>query len=421
MVSWNCRSLYRKLQEFKKYLIDYSPHVVCLQETWIVPSCLPTFHGYTCILKNRVANRGGGLATLVRNDLTILPGALSLPGSSNVEAQMVSFLGTGLKIDIINIYNPNNRVSLQQWNMIFRQSKNTTMVTGDFNCHHWRWDTRRPPCATGRALSDAVDENHIELVTPTDLVTYIGSASGYTESTLDLMWVSSNIRAAVRFRETKDMGSDHMVVEYTAEILPRLHVFRTRRRWKLTEGNWGGYRDEMRGKAGFQYENTASSLAAEVGADILLSASNHVGRTKGIINTRRSAAWWSTQCDSAIRARKDAHKRMRRRPCPTTIAIYRRARARARSVVDRRKQESRREFMASVRSTTSSKTAWRKIKTFSRKSTFETYPITRNDKPILSDKEKAEEFAKTFKNTPAAAYDPVPSGFGRWFLKWGRM
>ena len=90
-------------------------------------------------------------------------------------------------------------------------------------------------------------------------------------------------------------------------------------------------------------------------------------------------------------------KRMRRRPCPVTISTYRRARAKARHVLEEEKTNGKRELVSSINSGTSQREAWKKIKTFTGNAPTFNYPITRDNIPIIGDKAKAEEFARTFR------------------------
>ena len=38
IISWNSRSLYSNLSQFKIYLYNKKPHIVCLCETWLPKS-----------------------------------------------------------------------------------------------------------------------------------------------------------------------------------------------------------------------------------------------------------------------------------------------------------------------------------------------------------------------------------------------
>ena len=66
LLSWNARSLYNKLGNFKIKLYKYKPHVACITETWLKNNREPYFCNYDKYLCNRTANVGGGIAILVR-------------------------------------------------------------------------------------------------------------------------------------------------------------------------------------------------------------------------------------------------------------------------------------------------------------------------------------------------------------------
>ena len=69
LLTWNCHSLYNKLNEFRDKLYKYKPHVVCLTETWLKNNRIPVFQNYNKYLYIRPENVGGGLCILIRRDL----------------------------------------------------------------------------------------------------------------------------------------------------------------------------------------------------------------------------------------------------------------------------------------------------------------------------------------------------------------
>jgi exonuclease III len=53
IITWNSRSLYNKLFEFKTYIYVKKPHIVCIQESWVRDNYIPKFINYKGYFKNR--------------------------------------------------------------------------------------------------------------------------------------------------------------------------------------------------------------------------------------------------------------------------------------------------------------------------------------------------------------------------------
>lgn len=63
ILQWNARSLIANGQEFKKYveILNETPNIICIQETWLVPRLDFVIKGYTSIRRDREIGKGGGI------------------------------------------------------------------------------------------------------------------------------------------------------------------------------------------------------------------------------------------------------------------------------------------------------------------------------------------------------------------------
>ena len=50
--------------------------------------------------------------------------------------------GKNRKLDIINVYNPNNVIQEVEWDRILGSIGENGLLIGDFNAHHQMWTTR---------------------------------------------------------------------------------------------------------------------------------------------------------------------------------------------------------------------------------------------------------------------------------------
>ena len=66
---WNCRSLYPNMIEFKKFVSQSNPHIICLTETWLKLIDTLKLQSYNVYRKDRFG-KGGGVAILVSKTLT---------------------------------------------------------------------------------------------------------------------------------------------------------------------------------------------------------------------------------------------------------------------------------------------------------------------------------------------------------------
>ena len=69
---WNCRSLYANMIEFKKFISQANPHIICLTETWLKLTDTLKLQPYNIYRKDRFG-KGGGVAILVSKTLVSRP------------------------------------------------------------------------------------------------------------------------------------------------------------------------------------------------------------------------------------------------------------------------------------------------------------------------------------------------------------
>jgi len=66
----------------------------------------PKFINYNTIWKHRLDRGGGGLAVLVRQDMTIIPSKSIEFADGNLETQNITVLTNNSRLNILNVYNP---------------------------------------------------------------------------------------------------------------------------------------------------------------------------------------------------------------------------------------------------------------------------------------------------------------------------
>ena len=81
--------------------------------------------------------------------------------------QAVTIYSKNNIIDVLNLYNPSQNISADEFNHYFKQLNNSKVIVGDFNAHHQMWDTKSPNNSTGSNLiSSLIDNPDLCLLTP---------------------------------------------------------------------------------------------------------------------------------------------------------------------------------------------------------------------------------------------------------------
>jgi hypothetical protein len=124
---------------------------------------------------------------LICNDIPFLEIPLQSFSAGALEFQSLKvFLKNNLSLSILNIYNPNQPVTFNEFQHFFQQLRHSAIVLGDCNAYHPIWEPTKVPNTTGRNLMEVLLHNPmLALLTPPDLPTYFNNYHN-SFSTLDL-------------------------------------------------------------------------------------------------------------------------------------------------------------------------------------------------------------------------------------------
>jgi len=104
VLQWNCRSICRKLPQFKQLLFKFHtlPDIICLQETHFTPKYQPSLLGYTMLRKDRPPHlgKGGGLCIAVKTSIAY--SEVSTVTNTAMEAMDIKLID----LYLFNIYIP---------------------------------------------------------------------------------------------------------------------------------------------------------------------------------------------------------------------------------------------------------------------------------------------------------------------------
>ena len=158
---------------------DTNADIITIQETKLTAtSKSPTIPNFTEIRKDRTLNKGGGLLTCIKNNITFnnndLPSHIKL---QFIELQIITiYLSQTKSIKIANLYiPPRNSTSWSQNTedteitscLNYLTSLPSILITGDFNAHSTSWFSRTKD-HRGTIIEDLIqNSNHIILNTNT--------------------------------------------------------------------------------------------------------------------------------------------------------------------------------------------------------------------------------------------------------------
>ena len=116
---WNCRSIYSNLTEFKKFIYQSKPQVICLTETWLKLSDTLKVPNYNIYRKDRFG-KGGGVAILVSKTLTSRQHSLFNDYDDGLlETLIVQIQINNTWTDFCTVYNPCKNITNAEFSHLF--------------------------------------------------------------------------------------------------------------------------------------------------------------------------------------------------------------------------------------------------------------------------------------------------------------
>lgn len=392
VIQFNCNSIRNKLPELKVYIYTTRPDIVCLCETFI-KKYEPKFIGYLCHWYHRVGHKGG-LAVLVRRDIPCKEKTLIPFRTQNLELQCIEVFLKQQWIAIVNVYNPNLNISLEELRHYCSQITGEMIMIGDFNAHSPTWDSRGRTNATGKALEELLANSRLGLLNDSSIPTYIDHRSN-TTSCLDLCIASRLLFNCGELKRGKDLGSDHFPIECTFKLESYKDDELVLPKWKYSKANWDKFtttiESHVTDKVGPLDIHTSSEVITK---QIYDAASEAIGKTSGKRGLNRHLSGWDEECEEAVKLRRRCRAKLWKNPSTENLIAWKRARAQARYVIKQKKEESFMEFIDSINCNTPSSTIWKKIKSVGGRSN-----IVNGSKlldPALTNKEKADQFLQHF-------------------------
>lgn len=209
IVSWNVCSLrtHKRLTEIELLIDIERPDIILIQETNLKPTDPnPVLKGYTIHRKDRINKLRGGVAVIVKDNISHNPKHHNQYRGLTETAE-IKINTENQPITIGSIYMPPEKTTLQDMKKITEQ-KGLFIYCGDMNAHSPRWGGKTTN-KHGRILNTITQEAEIKLLIPNDH-TRLGKRA--RPATLDMG--ITNIRNNIALEVIHIGTSDHNPVTF---------------------------------------------------------------------------------------------------------------------------------------------------------------------------------------------------------------
>lgn len=405
--SLNCNSIYNKLPEIKQLVLNKNPEIMCLCETWLKDKYVPKFKNYLTEWKNR-EERGGGLGVIVKQSIQYQVVNLNQYQGGILEVQAIKIhMQNSSTMTILNLYNPNKNITLEEMVHYIEQLGNNFLIIGDLNAHTPLLNDTVKRCnQSGKMLEDLLLQNTVCLINPPNMFTYIDRSTG-KQSCLDLCLSSSNIAPYINIEPLCEIGSDHLVMNISVEILPLKYEWLRTPKFNITKDKLADLQNWYIPSKLIKPAST-EDLTEDLMKRIHQSATDCFGKPSESNQTRKRTPWWTKACKNAVTDRRKAYRQFNKHPTTDNWIIYKKLTAKARVTIRECKKKSLEEFVSSLTHHTPQSTVWRRIKSFKSGYTPQNYPLHINETLIMDPIEKGNIFNTYFKEQSANTLDNEP-------------
>ena len=382
-------------------LLRYKQPVgICLQETKLAPGSRFSLPGYTLYRKDIVSDTiaHGGVAIAVRNNLAVIPLALT------VELQAVAariHIGNRF-ITLCSIYlPPGGPLPHSQLTHLVSELPPPFFLLGDFNCHNTVWGCQGTD-SRGRLLERLFYRENLCILN-TGERTHITLPSGRT-TVLDLSLCSPQLVPSITWEVLDDpLSSDHfpVVLHYndTAVVGSRPS------RWNFKKADMNRFQAEV--EEVFAQRPPDDPLSVEYFTGLLLEAAHtSIPRTSGRPR-RPPVPWWNDACRDAIRARRRAFKRFNKHSTEANLIAFKQARTVVRRTVLEAKRSSWMSYIKKLNRSSPTTQIYTQIKRIAGQSVVTPLPVLRmNGVDIADPMEVANQFGHALSERCKIGNDP---------------
>jgi ribonuclease HI len=265
-------------------------------------------------------------------------------------------------VTICSVYiPPKYKLRLDEIDQLANQLPTPFLLLGDFNAHSNLWgcvDANR----LGGIMESFLDKSDLCFLNDGSY-TYIHPATG-SQSAIDLSICSPSIFMDFLWRVHDDQcGSDHYPIFMDInKPIPEERV----PKWQLHKANWPEYNDLCLTSINKQtFENIEDPLSSFTN-QLIDIATQTIPKSSANAHSKHKP-WFNAECKEAIDHRKQTLQTFKNKPTTINLRKYQKARAEARRIIKKSKQESWKQYVSKLNTRRPVKKAWDMVRKISGK------------------------------------------------------
>ena len=423
IIQWNADAYLSKKEEFANMVYEKKIDIFAIQETKMISDDnTPTLPGYEIKRREREqtkedkTNRGGGLIIGIRDNLPVNEIQNNLRGDEDEITEWMTIEIPGKnKIRITNMYIPPIRETegerKRNRGRILDTSKwpcgRDDIILGDINAHSSIWDNA---CRTRPELQDERGEMIEQWLMETEMAclndgrpTRNARKDGQLDTAPDLSIVHATLVEKFTWEPLDITGSDHkpILITYKDEFdTPEVNNT-TRYKWKLAKGDWEKFTEQVERELPTDYSGKSiQQLEETFRKTVLDAAKKHIKKKK--INAKTRIDLGDEVKQEAAHRNKMRAKIAEAEEGEERSAVRKEWKESSRRVAEMTKVERSKkwtEFVDGIDPKTDSSKVWQTIRNLEGKNSHggKTNTLVIEDKAYVTDKDKANQFAKTYK------------------------
>ena len=244
ILQFNCNGTRGKLDEITHDMKTKNCRVAALQETFLTAKsnlkCDPDFK---LIRKDRMKNKGGGVAFLVHHSLQYRNLDCTV-SDEHTEAQGIAAIKGDEKVHLYNVYIP----PVSSCSSGFRPQLDElfdsrhAIIMGDFNAHHSTWRSALAEDTRGQLLADTLDSKTCVVLNGDEPTR---AASNGTLSSPDITIASASLATSANWSTETALNSDHKPIIMELQIQEPTVNSERRKYVNFAKADWDGFKSFM--------------------------------------------------------------------------------------------------------------------------------------------------------------------------------
>lgn len=372
IISWNLNGLRSKAHEVSNILSECD--ILCLTETKMTPQTKfkPVYKNFNYIRKDREADGGGGLMTIIHKSLTYssivlqnIPKGVEVIGSRIVYGER--------EVNLFNVYiPPQNRARKNHLSLFFEEMAQyeNLIISGDLNAHHSNWGSDLHN-ARGDWIADVIINQNLKILNSGEATRELPIPN--RKSVPDISISSNDIGTVIRWELIEDLKrSDHLPMKITVEE-GTFHKVDISNRIGTKRVDWALFRSRLNATLTDSPQVDGRNFIEEYN-ELIIKIRRALEEAGALMLDREgrrqmpripsSSIWWDQSCREAVDRRRIAYQNYRRDASDENWDLHIKACKDAKKLINDAKERSFGEFCESLSPSKPMGEIWKSIRGF---------------------------------------------------------